>query len=82
MTDETPITIPRNLHPREYFVKFQKRGITIEKIAEAIGMSVRMVCHMKKKNLEPRWSTGLAIIEFDAENCSTATSQPSSLPEQ
>ncbi|MCR4300710.1 MAG: hypothetical protein NUV51_03795 [Sulfuricaulis sp.] len=69
------LIIPPKLYPRPYIQKFQDRHITLEQIAEALSLSVRMVSHMKKKNLEPRWSIALAIIEFDALNCSTATAQ-------
>lgn len=72
---EEPLLIPSKLYPRTYIQKFQDRHITLEQIAEALGLSVRMVSYMKKKNLEPRWSVALAIIEFDALNCSTATAQ-------
>ena len=76
-----PIFFPRKIEPRTYIQRFQDRGITLWQIADALKLSVRMICYMKKKNLEPRWSIGLAIIEFDVQNCSTATNQPSSIPQ-
>lgn len=77
MTDETPFSIPLEVHPRNYIQRLQDRGITIEQIAEALGLSVRMIFHMKTKNLEPRWSQALKLVELNELHCSTATSQPS-----
>jgi len=76
MTEE-PLSIPLEVHPRNYIQRLQDRGITIEKIAEAMNISVRMVFHMKEKNLEPRWSQALKLVELSALHCSTSTSQPS-----
>lgn len=76
MTDK-PLIIPLEVHPRVYIQRLQDRGITIEQIAEAMNMSVRMLFHMKRKNFEPRWSKALILIEMNALHCSTATVQPS-----
>jgi len=78
MTDEKPLVIPLEVHPRKYIQCLQDRGITLEQIAEALGLSLRMVCHMKAKNLEPRWSQALKLVELNALHCSTSTVQPSS----
>jgi hypothetical protein len=75
VTDEA-LTIPLEVHPRTYIQRLQDRGITAEQIAEALDISVRMVFHMKEKNLEPRWSHALKLVELNALHCSTATSQP------
>ena len=75
MTDE-PLSIPIEVRPRVYLQRLQDRGITIEQIAEAMNISVRMVYHMKKYNREPRWTKALKLVELNALNCSTATSQP------
>ena len=74
MTEE-PLTIPLEVHPRIYVQNLQDRGITVEQIAEMLDLSVRMIYHMKKHNLEPRWSTALRLIELNAAHCSTAASQ-------
>lgn len=78
---EEPLSIPMEVHPRNYIQRLQDRGITIEQIAESLNLSVRMIHHMKSKNLEPRWSQALKLVELNALHCSTATSQPSTIPE-
>lgn len=72
---EEPLTIPLEVYPRIYIQRLQDRGITLEQIAEALDMSLRMICHMKKKNCEPRWSKALKLVELNAIHCSTATAQ-------
>lgn len=79
MTEE-PLVIPMEVHPRQYIQCLQDRGITLEKIAEAMGLSVRMVCHMKAKNLEPRWSQALKLVELNSLHCSTASAQYKNAP--
>ena len=74
MSDNT-LTIPLEVYPRGYIQRLQDRGITVEQIAEAMDISVRMVYHMKKKNCEPRWSDALKLVELNALHCSTATPQ-------
>lgn len=75
MTEE-PLTIPMEVRPKVYIQRLQDRGITLANIAEAMGLSVRMVCHMKAHNNEPRWSKALILVELNALHCSTATNQP------
>ena len=70
---EEPLTIPLEVYPRLYIQRLQDRGITLERIAEALNLSVRMINHMKKKNCEPRWSQALKLVELNAIHCSTAT---------
>ena len=67
------LAIPLEVRPREYIQRLQDRGITVEQIAEAMNISVRMVFHMKNKNWEPRWSKALILVELNAMHCSTAT---------
>ena len=71
-----PIHIPQTLAPRPYIEALQTRHVTIEQIAEALGLSVRMVCKMKKNNLEPRWSKGRALLVLYTLHCSTASNAP------
>ena len=70
---EEPLTIPLEVYPRLYIQRLQDRGITLERIAEALNLRVRMINHMKKKNCEPRWSQALKLVELNAIHCSTAT---------
>ena len=78
MTEE-PLIIPLEVYPRNYIQRLQDRGITVDQIAESLNISVRMVFYMKVKNLEPRWSLALKMVEMNAKNCSTATAQLSTI---
>ena len=75
---EKAIVIPPTCEPRRYIVDLQSRGVAVAKIAIYIGVTTRMVWHMKKFNHEPRWSFALKLIDLHHEHCSTATAQPSS----
>ena len=73
MSATTDLAIPLEVRPRQYIQRLQDRGITVEQIADAMKISVRMVFHMKNKNWEPRWSKALILVELNALHCSTAT---------
>ena len=80
MTEPKPLTIPLVIRPRQYIQALQNKKVSVERIAEAMGLTVRMIHHMKEKNLEPRWSNGLRLIELHAQYCGSATAQKDSLP--
>lgn len=68
-----PISIPETYPNRVYIEALQHRGVTLEQIAEALNLSVRMVNYIKKNDLEPRWSVKQTLIELYAIHCSTAS---------
>lgn len=69
-----PISV-EPLPAREYIEALQRRHITVEQIAEALGISVRTVFYLKNTDHEPLWSTGRALIELYTMHCSTASNR-------
>lgn len=51
--------------------ELQARGVTLEQIAEAVGITVRMVSYLKATGADPRHSVGQRLFELHRLKCST-----------
>lgn len=55
--------------------ELQMAGVTLERIAEGLGMSVRMVCYLKATGAEPRHAVGEKLKEMHTKHVSRGTVQ-------
>jgi len=55
--------------------ELQEVGVTLERIADALGISVRMVCYLKATGCDPKHSTGERLKELHAKHVPHGTVQ-------
>lgn len=55
----------------EVIAALQAQHVTLDRIAQHLGCSVRMVCYLKASGAEPKFSAGQRLLELYDQHCSS-----------